>query len=154
MSRWPKRPVLDARAVMLAAMSEAGLQRTILTVAAQNGWLAHHDRPSQNSRGGWRTAVAGDPGFPDLVLARDGEVIIVELKSAHGRFEKGQREWIAALGARVVRPADMDALLLRLRMPRRTPCPHIEWQAYGGAPVERTGTGQAWCRRCGQKMRG
>jgi len=108
----------SAREVMLASMTEAALQRALIKVAQDNGWRVHHDPPGEDRAGEWRTRFHGDAGFPDLVIARDGEVIIVELKSQHGRFRAGQREWIAALGARVVRPSDMDALIARLRHPR------------------------------------
>ena len=98
-------------------MSEADLMKAIIDTARIHGWRVHHDRPVTDRRGRTRTAVSGDTGFPDLVLARDGEVIIVECKAAHGRFEPGQREWLRATGGFVVRPADLDALLARLRAP-------------------------------------
>jgi hypothetical protein len=105
-------------------MSEAQMQRTIIQTAQMHGWRVHHDPPVRLSRrdGTFQhiTATAGDPGFPDLVLARAGEVIIVECKRQVGaQWKPGQREWLMALGARVVRPADMDALLIRLRLPVR-----------------------------------
>jgi len=109
---------LNARDAMLAQMSEASLQSTIIAAAREHGWLVHHDEPAMTAKGRWLTNVRGDPGFPDLVLARDGEVIIVELKAMHGRWQKGQREWLHALGAQVLRPDRMDSLIARLRQPR------------------------------------
>lgn len=101
----------------LDSMSEADLQRAIIQTARISGWLVHHDRPVTDRRGRTRTAIAGDLGFPDLVLARAGEVIVIECKAAHGRYEPGQKEWLAAIGGRTVRPADLDRLLARLRVP-------------------------------------
>ena len=36
--------------------------------------------------------MQGDTGFPDLVIARDGQVIFAELKSAKGRLVAQTRE--------------------------------------------------------------
>lgn len=111
-----------ARKAMWARMTEAELQETVIRTAGRFGWFIHHDPPvTIHRRGGVRTLTVskGSPGFPDLVLARAGEVLFVELKSEHGRFEPGQREWLRALGADayVVKPRHMDRLLDRLRTP-------------------------------------
>ena len=107
-----------AKQTMQEAMSEADLQRAIVHTAHRHGWRVHHDPPVRVARRDGtfvhRTAVEGNPGFPDLVLARDGVVIIVECKAEHGRFEPGQKEWLEALGAKVCRPRDLDSLLARL----------------------------------------
>lgn len=102
-------------------MSEAEMQQGIIDTARWHGWRVHHDPPVRQERGGkviHRTAYQGDPGFPDLVLARDGEVIIIECKSAHGGYRPGQREWAEALRSRIVRPRDYEAVLRRLAVPR------------------------------------
>jgi len=93
-------------------MTESELQSAVIEMARLFGWLVHHDRPSQNSKGRWSTAIQGDPGFPDLVLARDGVVLFVELKSAKGKMSDAQTEWFTALsGGPVVgqiwRPEDL-----------------------------------------------
>jgi len=115
------KPPKDARVAMFEAMSEAALQTAIIRTARLHGWRVHHDPPVRVARRDGtfrhRTAVEGDAGFPDLVMARTGETIIVECKAEHGRFEPGQREWLAALGAKVVKPSGMDSLLRRLREP-------------------------------------
>ena len=61
----------------------------------------------------WRTAVAADgAGFPDLVLAKPGRLLFVELKSENGRLSQEQARWLAALGlteraeVKVWRPSD------------------------------------------------
>lgn len=78
-------------------MSEADWQRRVMDAAKQFGWRRVHVRASQIS-GRWQTAYDGDPGLPDLILARDGVVLLAELKSEKGSFRPGQREWLAAAG--------------------------------------------------------
>jgi hypothetical protein len=110
---------VTARDVLLEAMTEADLQRAIIRVAHLHGWLVHHDRPTTGRDGRTRTSIEGDAGFPDLVLARDGVVLIVECKSAHGRYEPGQRDWLDATGGMTIRPADLDRVLGRLMVGRK-----------------------------------
>lgn len=81
-----------------ARVSEAAFQRMVVHFAQLRGWKVHHTRPAQNSRGDWRTPIQGDKGFPDLVLARDGKLILLELKSEKGRLSPEQVEWLDALG--------------------------------------------------------
>jgi hypothetical protein len=80
--------------------TEEGFKNRIIEYAHLKGWLVHHDRPAKTSKG-WRTAIQGDEGFPDLVLARDGRVIFAELKSEKGRVSREQRAWMEALPWRV-----------------------------------------------------
>lgn len=80
-------------------ISEAAFQAQVIHLAKLRGWRVAHFRPAQNSRGEWRTAVAGDgAGFPDLVLTRD-RVIFAELKSETGRTSYAQDAWLSALQA-------------------------------------------------------
>ena len=74
-------------------LTEAQLLEKVTDLARVRGWLSHHDR------GDYRKCIQGDPGFPDLVLARDGRVLFVELKAKNGRVSAAQREWLTALGA-------------------------------------------------------
>lgn len=88
----------------LPAQSEAQFQREVLNLAEFNGWRPYHTHDSRRSH----------PGFPDLVLVRDGRLIFAELKSATGRVRPAQQEWMDALravdGVEVYlwRPADID----------------------------------------------
>jgi hypothetical protein len=102
-------------------MSEAQFQRRVIETAKWYGWLVHHSRPARNSDGSWSTPIDGDPGLPDLVLARDGVVLLVELKKDKGRPSKGQLKWLAALGVhgRLWRPANWDEALAELSAQRR-----------------------------------
>lgn len=96
-------------------VTEADWTAQVIKTAKLHGWMAVHYRPARTDKG-WRTALEGDRGAPDLLLARDGEVLLAELKSQRGTFRPGQREWLAALGPHgcVWRPADSDAVLTRL----------------------------------------
>lgn len=88
-------------------LSEAAFQSVVLELAMLRGWRCFHPRPARTANG-WATALTGHAGFPDLVLARRGVVIVAELKSARGRMGPGQAEWLAELGAvgRCWRPVD------------------------------------------------
>lgn len=98
-------------------MTEAQFADTVLELAKWHGWRVVHFRPARTQRG-WRTALAGDIGFPDLVLARGGQVLHVELKTVHGRLGRGQQEWADAIGAetyRLWRPTDLETIKKELR---------------------------------------
>jgi len=63
------------------AMSERAWQQVVLELAGMYRWRVHHCRPAAGSGGRWSTPIQGHPGFPDLVLARSGRVLFVELKT-------------------------------------------------------------------------
>lgn len=93
--------------------TEEQFKAEVIREATSRGWLKHHDRPARTEHG-WRTAIEGDPGFPDLCLARDGFVLLVELKSEKGRVSPEQAQWIKHSGAEVWRPRDWPLILERL----------------------------------------
>jgi len=103
----------------VAELSEEDLQTRILQAATLYGWRAAHFRPARTAKG-WRTPMSGDPGFPDLVLARGGVLIVPELKSRRGRTTPDQDLWLEALGdhARLWRPQDWPAIQSELRRTR------------------------------------
>jgi len=105
---------------MTAELSEEDLQTRILQAAELYGWRVIHHRPARRADGSWRTAMQGHPGFPDLVLARDGVVLVAELKSRRGQPTDDQKLWLEALGdhARLWRPADWPAIQNELRRTR------------------------------------
>jgi hypothetical protein len=99
------------------AMTEKALQANIIQMAHALGWLVMHTRPSLNRRGVWATQLTGDPGFPDLVLANGGRLILVELKSEAGKLTPDQLKWQNALpnGYYVWRPSDwLDGTVERI----------------------------------------
>lgn len=99
-------------------LSEAQFQRTVIDAAMVFGWQVHHSRPARTARG-WATPITGHPGLPDLVLARDGVVLLVELKAHRGQLTPGQKRWAQHLGShgRVWRPAQWPQILAELRDP-------------------------------------
>ena len=81
---------------MTQYQSEAQFQEAVIEYAKARGWLVHAERPARSDKG-WRTPVQGDAGFPDLVLARNGVVLLWELKSERGRPSEAQEKWIRAI---------------------------------------------------------
>jgi len=69
-------------------LTESELQQRIIDRAEALGWLVYHTYDSRRSAS----------GFPDLVLAREGRVIFVEVKAEKGRLSKSQAEWLRELG--------------------------------------------------------
>lgn len=82
---------------LLLTLSETDFQTRIIDRARALGWWVHHDRPARKEDGSWSTPIQGDAGFPDLVLARKGRVIFVEVKAEKGRLTSEQREWLTEL---------------------------------------------------------
>jgi hypothetical protein len=72
--------------------NEAELLDQTVELAMHCKWAVCHFRPAR-TRSGWRTAIQGHIGFPDLVLARAGVVLFRELKGARGRPSSEQRDW-------------------------------------------------------------
>lgn len=105
-------------------ITEEQFQSWVIDVAKLFKWHVHHDRPALLADGTWRTPIAGDKGFPDLVLAREGRIIFAELKSEKGRMTPEQENWLKALGccdddgrveAYVWRPSDRQQIQETLR---------------------------------------
>lgn len=98
-------------------LTEAQFQTRVIGAAKLHGWRVAHFRPALTRSGKWATPMQGDKGFPDLVLARGGVVLLAELKSDKGVLGKGQPEWLAMLGehARLWRPRDWDQITQELR---------------------------------------
>lgn len=88
-------------------LSEKDFQQRIMQAAGLYGWRCAHFRPARTVQG-WRTPMQGDVGVPDLILARDGRVLLAELKSDRGRPTPDQELWLEAAGdhGRLWRPAD------------------------------------------------
>jgi len=95
------------------------LQDKVIHLAKMNGFMVQHSRPVKQADGRWLTAIQGDAGFVDLVLAhRERGVLFVELKSDQGRLSPGQKAWQNALAPHVewvcIREADLPWLAKRL----------------------------------------
>ena len=104
----PDLTAAEGRHLAFQEMSEDELIKAIIELAHLYGWLLAHFRPARTERG-WRTAVQGDAGFADLVLARRGVVLIRECKSAIGKLTGEQAQWLEATGGTVWRPADLES---------------------------------------------
>lgn len=105
----PKRPQL----------SERDFLGQVIDLARLCGWLVHHQRPARTAQG-WRSAVQGHKGFPDLVLVRGPYVLFVELKTDSGKTTPEQEDWLARLKAAgawacVWRPGDWQTIEWVLR---------------------------------------
>jgi len=81
-------------------LTETALKTLILALAYRNGWAVYHVTHSpQRGRQG--------VGYPDLTLARDKEVLWLELKQEKAQPSVEQWVWLQALpAAHVVRPSD------------------------------------------------
>lgn len=91
MSRTSARQILDQ------ATSEGALQAKVIELAKLEGWLTHHVRAAQTSKG-WRTPLQGDKGYPDLTLVHpDGLLVVAELKAMRGRETPEQARWLDAM---------------------------------------------------------
>ena len=88
-------------------MTEAELKGVVIAMAHERGWMVFHlpNRPQTNSGN----------GYPDLTLARDGEVLWLELKTQTGTLSIEQVAWSMALPSNsgtmghfeVIRPSDL-----------------------------------------------
>lgn len=97
-------------------MSEDDFLRRVIDYARLNAWKVTHFRPVKLPSGKWATPLQGDAGLPDLVLARDGVVLLAELKSDVGKPTPEQVQWLAAAGphGRLWAPADWSVVVAEL----------------------------------------
>lgn len=97
--------------VMAGSTRERDFTTAVIHLAHLCGWLVHHSRPAITRSGKWATHLQGDPGLPDLVLARNGSVLFFELKVGRNKPGVHQDAWLAALpGAYVFYPHDWDRI--------------------------------------------
>ena len=75
---------------------ESDYLSTIIDLAKVYQWIVHHSRPAWTNKG-WRTAIQGDPGCPDLILVRMPRVIFAEIKTKYGKLSDDQNNWILRL---------------------------------------------------------
>lgn len=111
---------------MKPKLKESEFLTQVIQYASMCGWLCYHQRPAQTAHG-WRTAMQGDKGFPDLLLCRPankwrpGEIIFAELKTRTGKLRPEQQAWLLALagveGVKAVcwRPEDWPEIEAVLR---------------------------------------
>ena len=84
-------------------MTENDLKRHVLSLAYRNGW-AVYNVPQRTMLNG------GGKGYPDLTLARDREVLWIELKAQDGLMSIEQYAWSQTLPSyHIVRPNDWES---------------------------------------------
>ena len=112
---------------MVEHIPERDFLATIIEYAQLRRWMVAHFRPAMTSRidrSGkpvWVTPVQADgKGFPDLVLARDGQLLFIEAKAEKGKPSEDQLKWFRELskvayssprvGVHVWRPSDWASI--------------------------------------------
>jgi hypothetical protein len=107
----------DLPATAIAQLNPLEHQWTtwVIARAREAGYRTVHFRAAHTAQG-YRTAVQGDSGAPDLLLAREGDVLLAELKKNGSYPRADQREWLRHLGPHgcVWRPRDANQVLERL----------------------------------------
>lgn len=88
---------------------EKDFQNVVIHLAHMFGWWVYHTHDSRRSQ----------PGFPDLVLIREPEIIYVELKTEKGQLSAEQNVVIGKLNncgqeTYVWRPRHLDDIKTRL----------------------------------------
>ena len=85
--------------------TEKEFQTVVVQYARLLGYRVYHTHDSRRS----------EPGFPDLVLVREGRLLVAELKRQTGRTSPAQQEWLellrsAGVDAYIWRPSDWDEI--------------------------------------------
>jgi hypothetical protein len=112
----PRAALVEGSSVTSTVLkqTERAFERAVVEYVQLLGWRVYHTYDSRRS----------NPGFPDLVLVRDGFALFIELKAEKGRVSIAQQEWIDALdlvagetdrvGVFVWRPSDWAEIELVL----------------------------------------
>lgn len=112
------------------AISEKDFQKQITDLAEMYGWQWRHFKDSRKAvKRGDKTFLVGDDdakGWPDLVIVRPPELLIVEVKKELGKVTPEQEVWLGLLDAcgvetMVARPSNFDDLTHRLTRARPRP---------------------------------
>jgi hypothetical protein len=93
----------DYEDILVKALSERRWEGQVCMWARCGGWLAMHTRTAvlvptaagkrYQKTADWRT----DAGWPDWAFARDGVLLLAELKQEGGYVEPLQRAWMSEL---------------------------------------------------------
>lgn len=95
-----------------ASASEDDLLTAITDALTWYQWKWTHSRRSD------KALTMGHQGVPDIIAARKGRVLFIELKAAKGELSEEQWAWLLEVpeeSRRIWRPGDLDAALLELR---------------------------------------
>jgi hypothetical protein len=88
----------DAQRFIARSITEKELSQWTLDLARLLGWKVAR-WPTWHSTG-------TDSGVPDLLLAREGVVLLVELKRETGKLSPAQEEWAQHAPVLVYKPSD------------------------------------------------
>lgn len=121
--------------------TEKAFEAAVVEYAEHQGWKTAHFNDSRrevvNKRTGERKLI-GDKdakGFPDRVFARNGRIVIAELKAENGRLSREQKEWLAALGSQDGEDdMALPSLKVRVTWPRVWVC---YWKPSDWSEIER-----------------
>ena len=104
-------------AKVFGKISEKAFLQKIVQLAVCHRWWWAHFTQAQVRDGAWVTPQRGHLGFPDLVLARNGQLIIAEVKAEDGKPSAEQLAWLERLGptGRLWYPADWEQIVQDLR---------------------------------------
>lgn len=72
-------------------------QDTIIDACRWLGYRVVHFRPARDRHGRYHTALQGDAGFVDLVIAGHGHMLMIELKRKPNKVTDEQQMWLDAL---------------------------------------------------------
>jgi hypothetical protein len=81
---------------------ERDFQDAVIELFRMHRWRVAHFRVARTTKG-WRTPMIGDPGYPDLTMARGPRLVYAELKGdgadgkRRGRVTPDERAWLAEL---------------------------------------------------------
>ena len=104
---------------LILSLSERDFTTKVIDRAKARGWRVFHPLPARTSKG-WRTQAQGTPkGFPDCVIAQDGVLLLVELKSQKGKLTEEQKDWLHHTNGAVWRPKDWQRICEVLDLPAR-----------------------------------
>ena len=103
----------DARATLNRAMTEDELLTAVTEWLTLRDWVWTHSRRSD------KALTMGHQGVPDIIAARRGRVVFLELKTEKGRLTEEQWAWMNVLTVRgiglsqaeIVRPSNLDDIL-------------------------------------------
>jgi hypothetical protein len=76
----------------MKAESESGLQKACVQLLVARNWLVLRFNPGRSQRGGQWVQPCPE-GMSDLVIARDGVVAFLEMKTPKGRLRPTQRDF-------------------------------------------------------------
>ena len=67
-------------------ITEAEFQAQVIELLQHTHWKIYHT---------WKS-IHSVAGFPDIIAIREGELLVIELKSAKGKLTEAQKLWLEA----------------------------------------------------------